>query len=309
MGKKLERLSAPLQGMEPAPQVYHRDGILPYEEAALPLDAPCVTDAFVVFGLMMACWNEEREQLYIHRLDRHCRRLWQSMKITGMPPAYSEAKMQEAVLQALRANGIKGKDLAIRIIAYQGDRAEEPDAVGLTVLIHIRNEPFARPIEPRVAWTSAIRRIPDHALPPRAKSSANYENGRIGSGDLYLNLSGAVAEFMTASVFFVRDGRPTTPTLQDDQLESITRDTFIHILEEELEIPVEERKVDRSELYLAEEMWGGASGTGIFPIIAVDGRQVGDGGQGRIFEQVRASFHAIHLGTSDFHPEWLTPVY
>ena len=176
MGKKLGKLSAPLDGMEPTLYAYHQGRIRPYEEATLPLDSPCVLDAFVVFGLMMACWNEAREQLYIHRLDQHCRRLWESMKITGMPLAYTDEDMKEAVLETLRSNGVKGRDLAVRIIAYQEDREEGSPGTGFTVLTHIRRGPFICDIEPREAWTSPIRRIPDYALPPRAKSSANYEN-------------------------------------------------------------------------------------------------------------------------------------
>ena len=309
MGKKLGKLVAPLEGMEPTKYAYHQGKILPYEEATVPVDLVAVTDAFSVFGLMMACWNEEHNQLYIHRLDRHCERLCQSMKISGMPLAYTEKEMKEAVLRTLRSNGVKGKDLAIRIIAYQGDSEDGPQGVGFTVFIHLRKGPFVYDIEPREAWSSSIRRVPDSALPARVKSAANYENGRISCGDFYLNLQGKVAEFMTSSVFFVRNNQPITPCLQDDQLESITRDTFIRILKEVYGIEVEVRQVDRSELYLAEEMWGGASGTGIFPVIKVDGRQIGDGKPGQIFKKVRKIFHALHQGTTDLYPEWRTLVY
>ena len=98
MGKKLGKLSAPLDGMEPTSYAYHQGRIRPYEEAALPLDSPCVLDAFVVFGLMMACWNEAHEQLYIHRLDQHCRRLRESMKsavIVDLRNVYSPDRMRE----------------------------------------------------------------------------------------------------------------------------------------------------------------------------------------------------------------------
>ena len=74
-------------------------------------------------------------------------------------------------------------------------------------------------------------------------------------------------------------------------------------------IQVQEREIDRTELYLAEEMWGSASGTGIFPIIKVDGRQIGDGGPGSIFRALRKTFHAVHNGSMRLYPEWRTPVF
>lgn len=303
----------PLSGMEPAPYAFHRGKLIEFSKATVPLYSVAVLEAFTVFDLMVACWNHKQGQLYVHRLDRHCKRLVDSAKIVGLPPTYGVDFLKQAVMNTLRRNAIKGKDITIRILVYRSEADEDSGGVGLTVLCHIRNGPFGRDIEAREIWAGSRRRIPDNALPARAKASANYENGRITHGDFYLNMEGKVSEFLTASVFAVRDGVAVTPGLQSDQLESITRDTFIKLLTEVHGIPVQTRNLDRSELYLADEMWGGASGTGIFPIRKVDGRLVGTdelaGEPGPVFTALRSTFHAVHYGTTDLYPEWLTGVY
>jgi branched-chain amino acid aminotransferase len=302
-------MAYPLLNMEPAPYALHDGKLVDFAQAVLPVDSPAVIEARTVFGLMVACWNNEHKQLYVHRLERHCERLMESMKIAGISVHQSRKQLQDAVLEILARNGIKGRDLTVRILAYEAAEGDLRNSTGLTVLVHIRNGPFAREIEPREIWTGSRRRIPDYALPARAKAASNYENGRISFGDFYLNLDGKVSEFLTASVFIVRYGVALTPSLQDDQLESITRDTFIELLGNVHGVPVRQRSLDRSELYLADEMWGGASGTGIFPIIKVDGRQVGNGKPGPIFEALRRTFHAVHYGYEDLYPEWRTPVF
>ena len=309
MSWKRGTLVYPLQDMPPATYCYHQGQIVPYDRATVPIDAPAVTEAFTVFGLMVACWNEEHRQLYVHRLDRHCERLWESMKIAGLPLVYSQDDMKRAVVKTLSCNQVEGRDLVIRVLCYQGTEEGGLEAVGLTVLVHLRIGPFSRNIEPREVWIRSTRRIPDHAQPARAKASANYEGGRIAEGDLYLNTRGKVAELTTSCIFVVRGGRPATPRLQDDQLESVTRDTFIRLLQEVHGLAVEQREIDRSELYLAEEAWGGASGTGIFPIVKVDGRQVGSGEPGPIFAELKKTFYGVHDGTFEGYGDWRTPVY
>eukprot|EP01045_Picozoa_sp_COSAG04_P028889 COSAG04_NODE_4605_length_1991_cov_1.216702_1_plen_121_part_10 len=71
--------------------------------------------------------------------------------------------------------------------------------------------------------------------------------------------------------------RRITPPITDNVLEGITRRTVLEIAAAELGLPVLERSVDRSELYMADEVFECGTGAQITPVREVDDRAVGDG--------------------------------
>jgi branched-chain amino acid aminotransferase len=153
-------------------------------------------------------------------------------------------------------------------------------------------------------------------MPPRIKASANYHAGRLATlqakadgydSAILLTQRGKVSEAAAACVFLVRDGVLATPGRSSDILESITRDTVM-TLARELGIAVEEREVDRTELYIAEEVFLCGTGQELVAVTSVDRLPVGDGAPGAVTKRLQAAYEAVVRGTTEAHPEWRTLV-
>jgi branched-chain amino acid aminotransferase len=121
-----------------------------------------------------------------------------------------------------------------------------------------------------------------------------------------LTADGHVAEASSANVFVVRDGEVVTPPLADDVLPGITRQAVMQ-LAHDADIPVSERTIDRTELYLADEIFFTGTGAQVAPVASVDGRPVGDGSSPIALEIQRRYFAAVR-GLDERYAHWLTPV-
>lgn len=166
--------------------------------------------------------------------------------------------------------------------------------------------------------TSQWRRNSDDACPMRIKSAANYQNSRLAllqarhdgyDSTIMLNRQGKVSEGPGACLFLVRNGHLTAPNVTSDQLEGITRDTVIELYKEQFHEDVVERSVDRTELYIAEEIFFCGSGAEVVPIVNVDGFAIGNGKPGKITEKLMKAYHDVVTGKTTDHAEWRIPVY
>jgi branched-chain amino acid aminotransferase len=162
---------------------------------------------------------------------------------------------------------------------------------------------------------SAWRRPTDTSLSPRVKASANYLNSRVAMLDanlkgfdipVLLNERGKVSEGPGQNVFLVRRGRLITPRITDAILEGITRETVIGI-GAQLRVPVEEREVDPTELYVAEELFFAGTNMEVQPIAEIDGYRVGDGRIGPLTRKIQSHYFELVRGAAP--PGWLTSVY
>src|SRR5204863_254687 len=120
-------------------------------------------------------------------------------------------------------------------------------------------------------------------------------------------------ERMARSVRIMRIALPgdaalITPPVTDDILEGITRDSILEIAAE-LGILVQERQIDRTELYVADEVFFCGTGAQVAPCVKIDGRQVGDGQIGPIAKKIGEVYFAIAHGDDKRHSEWRTAVY
>jgi branched-chain amino acid aminotransferase len=162
-------------------------------------------------------------------------------------------------------------------------------------------------------------RTSDNAIPIRLKCGANYQNARLAllqakadgyDSPIFLTQRGKVAEGVGASLFLVRKGKLITPATSNDILESITRTTLIEdIIPDVLGLEVIERDVDRTELYVADEIFFCGSGYEITPITSVDRLLVGDGQVGPITQRVFDTYLALVRGADKRYAQWRTPTY
>jgi branched-chain amino acid aminotransferase len=239
------------------------------------------------------------------------------MRVLRMRIEYTAEQLTQGVIELLRANEVRD-DAHIRVVAYfdilEGAAKGESDPAGAYILAFPR-PPNAR-LESGVRSTlSAWRRPSDSSISPRVKASANYINSRVALLDanlkgfdipILLNERGRVSEGPGQNVFLVRRGRLITPRITDAILEGITRETVIGI-GAQLGLPVEEREVDPTELYVAEELFFVGTNMEVQPVSEIDGYRVGEGRIGPLTQQIQSRYFELVRGAAP--TAWLTSVY
>ncbi len=164
-----------------------------------------------------------------------------------------------------------------------------------------------------VSW----RRTSDTSIPSRSKITGSYVNPAFSKSEAMLNgfeeaivltADGHVSEGSAENLFMVRDGVLITPSVSDDILEGITRAGIMEIAKY-LDIPVKERQIDRSELYIADEIFLCGTGAQVSPVASVDHRSVGDGHVGPIAKKISRTYFDAVRGRLDAFRHWVTPIY
>ena len=222
-------------------------------------------------------------------------------------------------VQLLRRNGIHA-DAYVRPLAYKcAERiGVSPDGQDAFAVIALPYGEYLRSERGLHAGVSAWRRIEDNAIPARAKICGAYVNSALASDDarragfdeaILLNESGHVAEGSTSNIFMVRRGKLITPPVTENLLEGITRNAMMELAERELGMRVSERPIDRSELYLADELFFTGTAVGVAPVVRVDHRPVGDAAVGPITGQLRHLYFEAAHGRLRNYRKWLVPVY
>lgn len=296
--------------------MYLDGSIVPYSDANIHAFSGVVKYGCGVFEGLRG-YRSASGNLLVFRLGEHIERLRFGMKVMRYESIISASEIEHATTAMLRANELR-EDVHIRVIAYLGgdDALNQKGPVGLIA------GALPRPSRgvgggAHVAVSSWLR-IADSALPPRVKCTGNYVNNRAAEieafesgydGVLMLTSDGKLSEGSGACVFLVRDGRLVTPDVGSDILESITRDTVLRLAEELTGRPAVERRVDRSELYAAEEAFLCGSGQEILPILSVDRLPVGDGAPGPVTRALQERYFAIVRGDDPAFRDWLTPVW
>ena len=301
------------------PRLLNMNGtIVPYEDARVHVLSTAMKYAASVYEAMRAYWSDADQQLYVFRLREHLRRLERSAKIARIPLPADAARLERETLEIVRANDLR-EDLHVRLIVFVdtddgGLASREP--VGYVIAPIPTTRYFDTP--GLHVGVSSWHRTADNAIPARVKAAANYQNSRLallqaktdGYDDaIMLNSDGSVAEGPGYTLFLVRDDQPMTPSVTSNILEGVTRSTLLTLFPESLGVTVEQRQIDRTELYVADEAFFAGTAAEVTPILSVDRRPVGEGAMGPLTAKVRdAYFRAVRDGSAP-HPEWRTSVY
>jgi branched-chain amino acid aminotransferase len=298
---------------------YLRGEFVPFEHANLSIASSPVLYGLAVYTVCAAHWNDQAEQLYLFRLHDHYQRLVHSARIADFADfaaAYSYEDFRAVVLELLQKNDVR-EDALVRMTWFVDALAAGTRIRGLDAALSIYVYP-AGDILPRGgahACISSWTRTSDNMIPSRAKLTGSYINASLMKNEALVNgydeaisldASGHVAEGSVANIFVVRHGRLITPDTSTDILEGITRNSVLH-LAGHLGIPTEERPVDRTELYVADELMMVGSSARITPILSVDRRPVGHGQPGSITGKLSDSYRDLTHGQND--KRWLTEVY
>src|SRR6202035_3894905 len=165
---------------------------------------------------------------------------------------------------------------------------------------------------------SSWRRVDDNAAPARSKCTGIYVNSALAKTEamqngfdeaIMLTHDGHVCEGSAENIFLIRDGKVFTPPTSDNILEGLTRLAMMELLRNELNMEVVERSIDRSELYIADEIFLCGTGAQISPVVDVDRRPIGDGQVGPVVNQLQKLYFEIVRGRNAKYRSWLTPVY
>ena len=304
--------------MPTEPKMYLNGKIVDYADCKIHAFASVVKYGTGVFEGLRGYWNADAKQLYIFRLREHMERIrfgMKAMRYADIPPL---DELERSIIEVSRANAIRATT-HYRMIAYLDgdDELSTTGPTGIVVGAVVRGS-SQRVESGMAAMISSYTRIADNALPPRVKCTANYVNNRAAEleakaggydGALMLTQEGKLSEASGACCFLVRNGKLITPDLSSDILESITRETVIELARSKLGLTVEERRVDRSEIAAADEMFACGSGWEVVPITSVSRIDVGDGKPGPVTRSVQNAYFEIVHGRTNTHPTWLTPVW
>jgi branched-chain amino acid aminotransferase len=281
-----------------------------------------MTHAFMygtaTFEGIRAYWNPEQKRLYGLKVREHVERIRQSCRILLMNDVPSVDELTRLIIETVRRNGFT-QDAYIRPSFYKSTRAIGVRLHDLDNELYIISVPFGDYIDTDAGvrvMTSSWRRNADEALPARGKIVGGYVNMAFQKSEAEMNgfdeaivltAGGHVNEASAANVFVVRDGVALTPPVYDDLLEGVTRKALLELLENE-GIPIEVRSIDRSELYVADEIFLCGTGVQISPVVEVDHRPVGSGGVGPIARLVRDRYFDAVRGRIPEYSHWLTPI-
>lgn len=252
----------------------------------------------------------------IFRLADHVERLGRSAAVYGLSLPVANEVIMAACAEVVAANGYQ--NCYLRPIAFLGEGANPLTASLRMAVIATEYGPLAG--VPRnggvKAKISSFQRMAGNAIPPAAKATGQYLNSFLAQtevlrgGDdeaILLNGEGRVADGWAHNIFAVAGGVLCTPPLSAGALAGITRDSVMTLAAED-GIPVEERELLRSDLYLADECFLSGTAGGLVPVGSVDGRDLGKRHSGGVTARLTALLTAVATGGTTAHPEWRTYV-
>jgi len=260
----------------------------------------------------------EEGKLAVFAWDAHMDRLWRSAAIDGLKMPYGREELFEALKASVAKNEFR-KNIYIQPRVWP--RAGERDEVHILIptwpfdtLLPSSNPSFSKL---RRFMVSSWRRVSSDALPPQAKSWANYANSELASREarrcgydaaVFLDSRGFVSEGTGACLMSVRGGKVITPPVTASILESVTRNFFIERLYPDLGIPCEVRDLSRAELYASDEAFLCGTGGEVTPITSVDDIQVGKEYPGPITKRVADQYAEVVAGKVRKYRDWLYPL-
>ncbi len=298
--------------------VFFRDDFVPFDQANVSIASSPVLYGLSVYTVFNVSWDGER--LVIFRLKDHYQRLCNSAQILGFDSfskQWTWEKFEQTVHEILKRNNIQ-ETVLVRCSIFIDELAAGTKIHGLKNSFSAYIYPFGQ-ILPKdgvnLCISSWVRNM-DNSIPAKAKINGSYVNASLMKNEALLNgyddaialdHNGHVAESTVANLFIVRDGKLITPDTSTDILEGITRDSLLEVAPG-LGFEVEERSIDRTELYKSSEAFICGSSAKITPVLSIDKRLVGNGQPGPITQELIKTYDQLLLGKNEKFAKWATIV-
>ena len=298
---------------------YFKGEVVPLEDAKISVVTHAFNYGTGVFEGIRGNWNAESERLLLFRVREHYERLLRSCRILNIALPYSLDDFERITVDLVEQTGFR-EDIYIRPLAYKSS-----EIVGLRIhdleddfLIYV--VPFGNYLESdkgiRCTFSS-WQRMEDTIIPPSAKITGMYVNNSLAKSEaiwrgydeaIMLTRDGYVSEGSGENAFLVKDGVLHTPIVTDQILEGLTRDTVIQVAREEFGIETVERRVLRSEFFVADECFLTGTAAHVTPVLEVEGRPIGSGGIGPVTAKLQAKYFEIVRGAEARYGHWVKPV-
>src|SRR4030042_4247061 len=279
------------------PFAFFRKQFLPLAEAKIGILTHALHYGTACFEGILGNWNNEQEQLFLFRIKDHYERMLKGCRILKIKLPYSAEEMCQFTVKLVEKSGYH-EDVYIRPLAYKSS-----EAIG--VKLHDLEDDFFIIVATLPAYldadkgvrccTSSWRRVDDTMIPARGKITGIYVNSALAKTEanergfdeaILLNHDGHVSEGSGENIFFVLEGKLVTPPSSDNILLGVTRDTIIQLAQQDIGIATVETSVDRTELYLADEVFFTGTAAHVSPVIEIDHRPVGNGKIGHINREI-----------------------
>lgn len=298
--------------------VYLNGKFVPDKDAVISVRTHALNYGTSVFEGIRGYWNETESRVYIFRMKEHYERMGRSCRIMFMNMPHSPDEYCDLTIKLIKMNTLK-TDTYIRPIVYKSSYNISPALLNNPDGTTIFTAPLGQYVDIHKGLhvcVSSWKRLTDNVIPPRGKIGGSYCNAALVVSEakksgfdeaITLTNDEKIGEGSAMNLFIVRNGKLVTSTVTDDILEGITRDTIIHMANE-LNIPVETRRIDRSELYICEEAFFCGTGAQVSPVTMVDHRPIADGNIGPISKKLQDLYFEIVRGKVVKYKHWCTPV-
>jgi len=255
----------------------------------------------------------------VFRLEDHTKRLFRSAHIMRMEIPFDKETINQAHRDVIKLNGLD--EAYLRPMCFYGSEGMGLRADGLKTHVIVAAWEWPSYMDPEASErgikvnTSSFTRHHVNISMCKAKANGNYINSMLALREalesgadeaLMLDNEGYVAEGSGENIFIIRDGRLITPELTSC-LEGITRDS-IFVLAREMGLSVDERRITRDEVYIADEAFFTGTAAEVVPIRELDGRAIGSGQRGPITEQLQGRYFDVVRGNCEDRSNWLAPV-
>ena len=304
----------------PQPYAFLRKEFLPLADAKIGVMTHAFNYGTACFEGIRGNWNPNQEELYLFRVREHYERLRRSCRILHMELPFSDDELIDMTVKLAALSEFQ-EDVYIRPMVYKSSEV-------LGVRLHNLEDDFLLFVTPFGNYldvdagarccTSTWRRVDDLGIPSRAKPTGIYLNSALAKTEANINgfdeaimltHDGHVSEGSGENIFVLSGGRLVTPPSSDNILVGITRQTIIRLAHEELGIQTVEAPIDRSELYIADEVFMTGTAAHVTPIIEVDRRPIGSGEVGAVAANLQRLYFAAVRGELEKYSGWVIPTY
>lgn len=294
---------------------YFNGEFVPYSEAKVGIMTHALNYGTACFEGIRGYWTGGHFSVF--RLNDHYRRLQNSARILKMGLPYSVDELCSMTTELLAMNPFR-EDVYIRPMVYKRQEV-------LGVRLHNVEDGFFIFVIPFGAYldtekgikccVSSWKRVDDDMIPARAKITGAYINSALAKTEAFengfdeailLSRDGHVSEGSGENLFLLIDGKLVTPAVYDNILVGITRQTVIEIASKELGLLTEERSIDRTELYTADECFLTGTAGELAPVLSVDHRHVGTGGIGTVTAKLQKIYMQVARGEQESYRDWCT---
>lgn len=272
-----------------------------------------------VFEGIRAYWDAPSKELFVVRPVEHYARWKKNASLLRINIPLEPEELSEITAELMRRNHFE-TNVYIRPLAFKSAErvGVSPDDVDAYAIVALPFGDYLHADNGVHAGVSSWRRISDNAIPARGKICGAYVNSALASDEarrcgfdeaIFLNEAGHVSEGATCNIFMVRGNKLITPSVTENILEGITRDAIMELAAHELGLQVVERPIDRSELYICDELFFTGTAVGIAPVVRVDHHDVLDAKIGPVTSELIRLYTDATRGHSAQYRRWLKPVY